>query len=87
MTRRLLVLTILTGALLFSGVIADLPAPSAGAAMIPALHERASEDGPRFDVSLGEGMVQVLVRGCGTCPTTISIRIELPGFAAAFIAR
>lgn len=88
MTRRLLILLGLTGALLFSGVIVDSPAPAAGAAMLPAavpVPPRAAA--PLFDVRLGEGVVQVRIRACETCRTEVSIRLELPGFAADLVTR
>lgn len=88
MTRRLLTLLGLTGALLFSGVIVDSPAPASGAAMLPAavpVPSRAPT--PLFDVRLGEGIVQVRIRACGACRTEVSIRLELPGFAARLVAR
>ena len=80
MTRRLVVLVFLTGALLFSGVIADSPAPAAGAAMLPPPAPTGA-DGPRFDVRLGDGIVQVRIRGCGTCPTEVAIQLEFPRFS------
>lgn len=88
MTRRLLTLLGLTGALLFSGVIVDSPAPAAGAAMLPAavpVPSRAPT--PLFDLRLGEGIVQVRIRACEACRTEVSIRLELPGFAARLVAR
>ena len=86
MTRRLFILASLTLALLFSGVAADSPAPSAGAAVVPP----ATTDplaAPAFDVQLGEGILRVRIRGCGDCRTEVSIRIELPAFAADLITR
>jgi hypothetical protein len=80
MTRRLLILASLTAALLFSGVIADSPAPAAGAAMLPPRVSAA--DGPRFDVRLGDGIVQVRIRGCEACPTEVSIQLEFPRLSA-----
>ena len=77
MTRRLLILASLTLALLFSGVVADSPA-TADADPIAA---------PTFDVHLGDGMLRVRIRGCDDCRTQVSIRIELPAFAADLITR
>lgn len=88
MTRRLLTLLGLTGALLFSGVIVDSPAPAAGAAMLPAaVPVPSTAPTPLFDVRLGEGIVQVRIRACEACRTEVSIRLELPGFAARLVAR
>ena len=88
MPRQLLVLVVLTVALLFSGVVADSPAPAARAAMLPAtVSAPPRAAAPLFDVRLGEGIVQVRIRACGTCRTEVSIRLELPGFAADLISR
>ena len=88
MTRRLLVLAALTLALLFSGVVTDSPTPAAGAAMVPpATLDRARVAAPTFDVHLGDGILRVRIRGCDECRTEVSIRIELPRFAADLITR
>ena len=88
MTRRLLVLASLTLALLFSGVVADSPAPAAGAAMLPTTTLDSDPiAAPTFDVHLGDGILRVRIRGCDDCPTEVSIRIELARFAADFITR
>lgn len=88
MTRRLLVPAALTLALLVSGVIADSPAPAAGAAMVPpATTDPAVIAAPTFDVHLGDGIFQLRIRGCADCRTGVSIRIELPRFAADLITR
>ena len=88
MTRRLLVLAALTLALLFSGVVADSPAPAAGAAMVPpAMLYPDPIAAPTFDVHLGDGILRVRIRGCDDGRTEVSIRIELARFAAALITR
>jgi hypothetical protein len=86
MTRRLLVPAALTLALLFSGV-ADSPAPAAGAAMVPAARESAPIAVPTFDVRLGDGVLQLRIRGRDDCRTEVSIRIEWPPFATDLITR
>ena len=88
MTRRLLIPAALTLALLFSGVVADSPTPASGAALVPAATPAlASIAAPTFDVHLGDGILQLWIRGCDDCRTEVSIRIELPPFAADLIAR
>jgi hypothetical protein len=86
MTRRLLTLTCLTGALLFSGVAADTPAPAAGAAVLPP-RPAAPADVPTFDVQMGDGVIQIRIRSCEACRTEVAVRIELGPLAAAFVAR
>jgi len=88
MTRRLLTLIALTATLLFSGVVADSPAPAAGAAMVPQSVSRPEQlEAPTIDIRLGEGIVQIRIRACGACRSEVSIRIELPGFAADLLTR
>ena len=88
MTRRLLIPAALTLTLLVSGLVADSPLPAAGAAMVPATtSDPAPFAAPTFDVRLGDGILQVRVRGGDAGRTGISIRIELPRFAADLIAR
>jgi hypothetical protein len=90
MTRRLLIPAVLTLALLFGGAIAEVPVPAAGAAVVPA--SSSTPDGapsfaPTFDVRLGDGILQVRVRGGDASRTEVSIRIELPRLAADLITR
>jgi hypothetical protein len=87
MTRRLLLPAALTLALLFSGLVADSPAPAAGAAMVPVAAEFAPIATPTFDAQLGDGILQLRIRGCDDCRTEVSIRIELPRFAVDLITR
>jgi hypothetical protein len=88
MTRRLLVPAALTLALLFSGLVADSPAPAAGAAMVPpAAPGLAPIAAPTFDAQLGDGVLRVRIRGCHDCRTEVSIRIELPRFAVDLVTR
>lgn len=90
MTRRLLIPAALTLALLFSGLAADSPVPAAGAAMVPAASSPPDPTpmaAPTFDVRLGDGILQVRVRGGDASRTEVSIRIELPRFAADLITR
>jgi len=88
MTRRLLIPAALTLALLFGGVVADSPVPAAGAAVVPASTPApAPIAAPTFDVRLGDGILHVRVRGGDASRTAVSIRIELPGFAADLFNR
>jgi hypothetical protein len=88
MTRRLLTLIALTATLLLSGVVADSPAPAAGAAMVPRLASRPTQfEPPAIDIRLGGGILQIRIRACGTCRSDVSIRLELHGFAADLFTR
>ena len=86
MTRRLLIPAALTLALLFSGVVANSPAPAAGAAVVPPA-TTGPPAAPTFDFHLGDGILRVRIRGGGECRTEVSIRFELPPFAADLITR
>jgi hypothetical protein len=88
MTRRLLILIALTATLLFSGVVADSPAPAAGAAMVPRLASHATAlEPPTVDIRLGGGILQIRIRACGSCRSEVSIRFELYSFAADLFTR
>ena len=87
MTRPLLTLMVLTATLLFSGVIADSPAPAAAVGMARSVPRPPQLEAPVIGIRLGERILQIRIRACGTCRSEVSIRIELPGFTADLLTR
>ena len=83
MTRRCL--PILAGALLFCGVATSAPAPAhLRAASIGGKVEgvriaptRIDPSPARFELHLGDGIFRLRIRGCDTCPASVTIEVML----------
>jgi hypothetical protein len=78
MTRRLVTLASLAGALFFFAVILRSPSEAAVAAVGVAPPHLAADPGYRFDIRLGDRILQLRIRGCDTCSPAVTLEIKLP---------
>jgi hypothetical protein len=78
MTRRLLTLAALVGALFFFAVTVRSPSEVAVAASGAPASYRTANPGLSFDLRLGDGILQLRIRGGDTCSTAVTLEIRLP---------
>ena len=76
MTRRLLTLLSIAGAIALLTVALSAPVHLQGAALAPAMGAPAAIDS--VDIHLGDGIFQLRVRACEGCAPALTLEIRLP---------